>query len=258
MLLSLVLNFKSRSTNRMEHKICVLIVDSVPESVTHTQEILSVNLLIERIDIVEDSDQALLKILHFNPDIVLLEFPSKGEKATELLQFIKTKFTDTTIVFISDSKDNAVQAIHNGIYHYLLKPVQKDKLNRIIGQVHLIKQNSVQLKIKQIIEKSTEEKRLRFHTSKGYILIDQDEILYCMADGIFTEMYLTRNRMEVIYMFLSKIEALVDPNDFLRSSRKYLINKRYIRKVFKNSNTILLFHDGKEYLVNGWLPVRRL
>jgi two-component system LytT family response regulator len=235
----------------MEHKICILIIDSDANSVDHIREILGGNSLIERIDVAENSDVALLKVIDSIPDIVLMEFPFKDKTSSELLKLIKTKFTETTVIFIAESKDNAAQAIRNGVYHYLLKPIPKDKLDKIIGQVLLVKQNSVQIKIKQFIEKSTQEKRSMFYTSKGYILIDPDEIILCKADGIFSEMYLTQNRTEIIYLFLSRIEEMLNPNDFIRSNRKFLINKKYIRKVYKNNNSILLFHEGKEYMVKG-------
>ena len=235
----------------MEHKICVLIIDSDPNSVIHIQEILNENSLIDRVDVAVDSDMALLKVIDSVPDVVLMEFPFKDKKINELYKFIKTKLTETTVVFISESKDNAAQAIQHGVYHYLLKPILNDKLDKIIGQILLLKQNSVQLKIKQFIEKSTEEKRLLFYTSKGYVLIDPEEIIFCKADGIFSEMYLTQTRKEIIYLFLSRVEEMLGSGDFIRSSRKFLINKKYIRKVYKNNNSILLFHEGKEYIVKG-------
>jgi len=235
----------------MEHKICVLIIDSDPNSVIHIQEILNENSLIDRVDVAVDSDMALLKVIDSVPDVVLMEFPFKDKKINELYKFIKTKLTETTVVFISESKDNAAQAIQHGVYHYLLKPILNDKLDKIIGQILLLKQNSVQLKIKQFIEKSTEEKRLLFYTSKGYVLIDPEEIIFCKADGIFSEMYLTQTRKEIIYLFLSRVEEMLGSGDFIRSSRKFLINKKYIRKIFKNDNSILLFHEGKEYIVKG-------
>jgi DNA-binding LytR/AlgR family response regulator len=235
----------------MEHKICVLIIDSETESVNYLKEILEQNSSISSIDYAEDSDQALLKVIDSTPDIVFIHYPSKGKAVAEFLKFIQTKLTETTIVFVSESKESAIHAIRNGVFHYLLKPIQNEELYKIIDKVQQTKQNNVQFKIKRIIEKSTEEKRLLLQTSKGYILIDPEEILYFMADGILTEMHLTQNRMEIIYLFLSKVEELVESVDFMRASRKYLINKKYIRKVIKSNNSIVLSHDGKEYIVKG-------
>jgi len=235
----------------MEHKICVLIFDSDPESIIQIQEILNENSLVDRVEIASKSEIAILKVIDFIPDVVFFEFPFKDKTSSDLYKFIRTRLTDTTIVFTSNSKENAALAIQNGIYHYLLKPIIKDKLNKIIEQVLLIKQNSIQLKLKQVIEKSTEEKRIMFYTSKGYVLIDPEEIIFCKADGIFSEMYLSSNQTEIIYLFLSKVEEMLSTDDFLRSNRKYLINKKYIRKIFKHNNSIQLFHDGKEYIVKG-------
>jgi len=237
--------------SKMEHQICVLIIDSDSKSVIHIQNVLNENSLIKKIDVAMDSKIALEKVIDSVPDVVLMEFPFKDKTISELYKFINTKLPETTVVFISETKEDAVHSIHHGVYHYLLKPVQKDKLNKIIGQVNLLKQNSVQLKIKKFFEKTTEEKRLMFYTSKGYVLIDPEEILFCKADGIFSEMYLTKNRIEIIYLFLSRIEEMLDSSEFIRSNRKYLINQKYIRKVFKNNNSILIFNEGKEYIVKG-------
>jgi DNA-binding LytR/AlgR family response regulator len=235
----------------MEHKICVLIIDSNPKSIIQIQEILNENSLVDRVEIASNSEIALLKVIDFIPDVVFFEFPFIEKAISDLYKFIRTKLTETTIVFTSESKENAAHAIQNGVYHYLLKPIITEKLNKIIEQIILIKKNSVQIKIKQFIEKSTEEKRMMFNTSKGYVMIDPEEIIFCKADGVFSEMYLSGNRTEIIYLFLSKIEEMLSAEDFIRSNRKFLINKKYIRKVFKQNNSIQLFHEGKEYIVKG-------
>lgn len=235
----------------MEHKICVLIIDSNPNSFIQIQEILNENSLVDRVELASNSEIALLKVIDYSPDVVFFEFPFIDKAISDLYKFIRTKLTETTIVFASESKENAALAIQNGVYHFLLKPIIKDKLNKIIEQIILIRQNSVQIKIKQFIEKSTEEKRMMFYTSKGYVLIDPEEIIFCKADGIFSEMYLSGNRTEIIYLFLSQVEEMLSADDFIRSNRKFLINKKYIRKIFKHNNSIQLFHEGKEYIVKG-------
>jgi len=156
----------------MKHKICVLIIDSDHRSSTQLQEILKENSLVDRVEIASTAEMALLKVIDFIPDAVFFDFPFKDKTSGDLYKFIRTKLTETTLVFTSDSKENAALAIQSGIYHYLLKPIIKDKLNEILEQILLIKKNSVQLKLKQVIEKSAEEKRLMFYTSKGYVLVD--------------------------------------------------------------------------------------
>jgi two-component system, LytTR family, response regulator len=113
------------------------------------------------------------------------------------------------------------------------------------------KQTNIQSRINQIIEKSPQEMKIRLHSIKGYIIIDPNDILYCKADGTTTDIYFTNNRIEYTQMFLSKLEELLAPYDFLRISRSFLINRKYIRKTIKATSTIILSYNGKKFEVKG-------
>lgn len=234
-----------------EHKIYVLIIDSEPKSLKRTIKIIQANALVLDFESAADSDEALLKIINSNPDIVLLEYPTKGKAGNELIKFIKTKLTETTIVYVSKSKEYAENAIRNGVFNYLLNPISKVELEIIINKVALIKQNNIQARISQIIEKFPEEKRLRFRTTRGYLIIDPEEILFCKSDGMYTELYLTNSRIEYSFLFLSKLDEILSKFNFIRVSRSYLINRKYIRKLYRGSNTICLSAEGKEYEIKS-------
>ncbi len=237
--------------HRMKHKVGILIIESDPELMRQFSELLQTNPMVLNIDYASDTDQAIFKIMDSNPDIILLEYPTKGKAGKDLIKFIKNKLTETTIIFVSETKDYAADAIHDGIFNYLIKPVSKEVIASIIEKVQQIKQTNNNFRIRQIIEKSQEEKRIRFQTTKGYLIINPEEILYCRADGFCTEIYLTNNRIEMSYLFLSKLEEVLKQFDFLRVSRSYLINQKYIRKVFRSNNTIILSCEGKEYEIKG-------
>lgn len=234
-----------------EHKICILIIDSEPKSLKRTIKMIQANTLVLEVGSATDSDEALLKIINSNPDVVLLEYPTKGKAGNELIKFIKTKLTETTIVYVSKSKEYAENAIRNEVFNYLLNPVSKVELEKIINKVALIKQNNIQARISQIIEKFPEEKRLRFQTTRGYLIIDPEEILFCKADGMNTKLYLTNSRIEYSFLFLSKLDEILSKFNFIRVSRSYLINRKYIRKLYRGNNTICLSAEGKEYEIKS-------
>jgi DNA-binding LytR/AlgR family response regulator len=235
----------------MEDKISLLIVDSEQDSIQRIKEILDEDQYVMSVNTAKNREQALIKIIDSIPDLILLEITPEGEAMSDLLKFIKLKLTETKVVLISDKKENAAYAIRNGVFNFLLKPVVKKSLLNVIEKVYQEKKNSDQQKIIELIEKTSKEKRSLFQTSKGYILIDPEEIIYCMAQGLYTELYLTQNRKEIVYMFISKIEEMLDPEIFLRSSRKYLLNKNYIRKIIKSDNSIILSHEGIEYVLKS-------
>lgn len=203
------------------------------------------------IEIAEDTDLALLKIIEQNPDIVFMEYPLKGKTGTGIIKFIQSKLPQTTIAFISESKDYASEAIHLGVYDYLLRPVRKTEVIRLLEKVQIKKGTNSLTRIKEIIEKKQPDTILRFNTIKGFIVTTSDEILYCKADGSFTELHFTNKTMELTFLYLSQIDEILNPFNFMRISRSIIVNKNYIRKVNFKTNTLTLSSNGEECEIIG-------
>lgn len=235
----------------IEPRLCVLIIDNDHQSLEKMLALIQENPMVGSVETVGNSDEALLKIIELNPHIVFLEYPPKGNSNKQLFNYIKTKLPGTTVVYISETKDYAYKAIQDGIFNYLLKPVSKEHVKKIIQEVQLSLQTNIQSRMKQMIETIPEEIKLKLQTTKGYLLINPDEILFCKADGFYSELHLTDNRVELCYLLLVKLEELLARYNFLRVSRSYVINLKYIRKINRSTNTIILSSQGKEYEVKG-------
>lgn len=233
------------------HNISVLIIDSEPKSRKDISKLLGEDPAVGQISTVADSDKALLILMEINPDLIFLEYPLKGSAGEGFIRFIKTKLAGTTLVYVSKSKAYAVHAIRNEVYDYLLKPVLKADLEKITGLVLESKRNNLQSRVNQIIEQSAGEKKIRIHTAHGYLILDPNEILFCRADHFYTEIYSTQNRMNVCYQILKKVEEALGPLNFMRVSRLYLINLKYIRKIIRSRNIIILSAEGKEYTIKS-------
>jgi len=240
-------------------KMHVLIIDSEQESLDHTKDLLRKNPLVSEVEAVNNTDQAILKIINNDPDVIFLNYPSKGSTEKELIEYVNTKLPETTLVLVSETKEYAAFAIQNGIFKYLLEPIEKEELGKVIKTIHQAKQNHFQSRINQMIESSREEARFSLQTAKGYLMINPDELIFCKAYGAYTKLYLTGNRKELSNQFLLRFEEILNQFNFLRVSRSHLINQRFIRKVYRNNNTIVLFADGKEYEIKaGKIHIRKL
>jgi len=86
-------------------QISILIVESDIAEQQQIIQTLRASTIEGLIEIAEDTDGALIKIMDENPDIVFLEFPVKGKTGTGIIKFIQSKLPQTTIAFISGSKD---------------------------------------------------------------------------------------------------------------------------------------------------------
>jgi DNA-binding LytR/AlgR family response regulator len=234
-----------------KHEICILVIDNEQESLSYTMELLRANPLVSDIEAVADTNQAILKIINRTFDIILLECPSKGNTEKELISFAKSQQPESTLVYISETKEYAAYAIQNGIFKYLLKPIIGEELGKIINSVHKNKQSGSHIRLSQIIESTPEETRLRLQTTKGYLMLNPEEIIFCKSGGPYTELYLTKDRIELSSQFLLRFEEMLSQFNFLRVSRTLLINQRFIRKIYKTSNIIVLSALGKEYEVKA-------
>lgn len=234
-----------------EQNINVLVIDSESESLKNITELLRENDLVSDIDSAENSDLALLKVVDSNPDIVFLEFPTKGNAGKSLIKFIRKKLPETNLIFVSRTKEYATTAIKNEVFNYLLKPVNREVLDKVIDKVQLIKLTNFQARINQIIEQTPADSRLKFQTIKGYLIVNPEEILYGRADGFYTELHLTKDRIELTNIFISKLEEILSPYGFLRISRSFIVNQKYIRKIFRGNNSVILSSEGKEHEVKG-------
>lgn len=232
-------------------QIGVLIIesDTVPQS--QTVQFLQPNPLVSFLEIAVDTDDVLLKIIDLCPDLILMEYPFKGNTGAGIIKFIQSKLPEATIAFISESKEYAVDAIHHEVYHYLVKPIIKTELERILEKVQVKKLTNSFTRINELIENKQEETRLRFVTTKGFTIVNPDEIIYCKADGAYTELYFVNKTTELTNLFLSKIEEILLPYNFIRISRSIIINKNYIRKLYLKTNKLLLSANGKEYEIKG-------
>lgn len=237
-----------------KHKIGVLVVDSEQESRTRLTEILKVNSLVSGIEVTADSDEALFKLISMSPDLVLLEYPSPGKAGKELIKFIRTKNEHSIIAFVSNNKDYASLAIRNGVFNYLIKPVDPHELRQLVSKVQQVQQSNISFRVQEIIEKSPKKIKLRFQILKGYLMVDPIEILYCKAESFYTEIYLLNGRVEMSYLFISRLEEILKEYNFVKVSRSYIINTMYIRKLFSGKNTIVLSANGKEIEIKGSKP----
>ena len=242
-----------------KNQIGILIIESDSVEQSLLAQNFQANPVISFVEVAEDTDEALLKVIDLNPDLIFIEYPLKGKTGKGIIKYIQSKLPETIIVFISDSKEYAAEAIRYDVYHYLLKPIIKTELGRILEKVHLRKQTNSLSRISEIIESKREETRLRFNTTKGYTIVNPDDILYCKADGAYTELHFANKRYELTSMFLSKIEEILIPYDFVRISRSVVINKHYIRKIYLRPNKLILSANGVEYEIKGArVPMRAL
>ena len=89
-----------------------------------------------RVEIAYNGSEGLKCIAAAAPDVILLDLRLPDQSGLEVLNQIRAFDARIPVVFVtlSRSADSAIEAMRQGAYDYLLKPLDMQKLGRVIGE----------------------------------------------------------------------------------------------------------------------------
>lgn len=242
-----------------EENISILIVDDEPEA----RDLLTI--LLDRIEGVNlageaaNVDEALLMVEEREPDLILLDIQMPGKSGFELVSKLYEMRKDTGYIFVTAHDEYAIRAIGASAFDYLLKPVDPEELARAIERFRVEwKQKVLNERIDALLSGLGIGKRLKLNTRTGFMVIDPGDIIYCMADGNYTEIVMANERHEIISSNLGSMVKELDDADFFRISRSALINLRYLTHVDNKSGICRLQSESVMELKVARNRLRRL
>jgi len=233
-------------------KLNALIVDDELADRDLLYYMLKRNPGIDQINVASNVEDALYKLIDSSPDIVFLDIMMPDKSGLDLIELLQKRNIESTIVIASAYKDLAIEAIKNQIYDFILKPINENDLKHIIEKHRLKKNTNFNEKIDKVLENIENEVKIRISTQTSHILVAPDDILYCNADGSYTEIHLTNGNVEIANTYLAKVEKILEDFNFFRISRSTLINLDKLWKVNRNENSCILnAREGIEVKIKG-------
>lgn len=225
-------------------KLRSIIIDDEQES----RELID-NLLhgIEQVEVVatcSNVDDALTLILNLKPDILFLDIQMPGKTGFDLLNELKDFDITPYIIFVTAFDQYAIKAIQHSAFDYILKPVNKNNLQKSINRLSTQQTNmEFRKKIENFISGKHIHNKLKFNLRTGYILVNPNELLYCKADGNYTDLFLSNGKTETTTINLGKLYSMLPENIFFRISRSTIINLIFLNKVDRKNNLCILMND---------------
>ena len=155
-------------------------------------------------------------------DAVILDVCMAGMMGTEAAREIRKKLGSIPIIFISISREYAVEAFSLNAVHYLVKPYSQDDfdeaLDRALGPLPARSSGKVMLKLRSGILHSVDADSILFIESVGYSRLVH-------TDGnIYEE---TRKTLSSFMEELGKLR----PGMFIQPYRGYIVNMEAIRTI---------------------------
>jgi len=230
----------------MNNRISAIIIDDEPEAVMALEILLKSIAEVDLKGSTTDPAKALSICHQHKPDILFLDIKMPGMDGFEVLEVIFSHNYRPYVIFTTAFDEFALKALKAGAFDYLLKPVDSTELNNTIQKVLRDKDShNLEKRIDELEKAVQNHRKLRFNTRSGFILIHPDDIFYIEADANYSEIYLSREKSEVISMNLGAIEAIL-PRQFFRISRSVIINTDYLVKISGTLHRCLIIKDEEQ------------
>ena len=170
-------------------------------------------------------------------DFVFLDIEMPEINGLDLAKTLRAKTKH--LVFTTGHSGHAIAAFDLKASHYLLKPISFNKFALTIAELLASKTAPV---------KDPSRSKLQFikaDQKNSYHYIDSASITYIAAAKNYVSIF-TENEQEnfVTHLGLNHVEKALDPIDFIRIHKSYIIAKQAIRKVDGN---VIKLKNGKEF-----------
>jgi len=88
--------------------------------------------------------------------------------------------------------------------------------------------DNVRAALLNLKSKNTSNQILSLNTQQGTLQLKLNDIIYIEGNGNYSNIYLVKNRKELVSKTVSNLEELLEKKDFFRCHKSYLINKDHI------------------------------
>lgn len=179
-----------------------------------------------------------------HPDLIFLDIQLSDGLSFEIFEKIDIK---SAVIFTTAYDEYALRAFKLNSIDYLLKPIDEKELDTAIAkfrnqfQVNSVSNLDFEAIKRMLVNPVSKEYRKRFSIKIGQQLkvIDLAEIECLYSENKGTYLHTVDNRDYLIDSSLEVVEAELNPNDFFRISRKYIIPLQSVKEIQVYSNSRL-------------------
>ena len=173
---------------------------------------------------------------HPAPDLAFFDIQLADDTSFSIFEQCDVSFP---VVFVTAYDDYLLQAFEYNSIHYLLKPITTEKVSQALQKVRQLERHFTAGGLHDFLSARKEPVayRSRLIVRKGvdYAPLDVGDIAYIFTDHKISFARTWQGENFMVDQPLSELEAQLDPAQFFRANRQYLVNIRAIRR-FKSTD----------------------
>ncbi|MBO6494103.1 MAG: response regulator transcription factor [Roseivirga sp.] len=200
-----------------------------------------------------DSVKTAVKWLSNNQaDLLFFDIQLADGLSFEILNQVNIQ---TPIIFTTAFDEYAIKAFKVNSIDYLLKPIDPVELKHALEKFHQnFKQPEPQqpnmTMLEQAMKMLTKQYKERFVVKIGEHIhtIPVSDTAYFFSQDKATFLVTEEKKRYIIDYTLEEVEGLIDPQDFFRINRKYLVSMRAVKDIvsYTNSRLRIILHQSDE------------
>ena len=200
---------------------------------------------IEIIESFTNPIEAISAINYLKPDCIFLDIEMPEMDGFQLLSKLEHK--NFSLIFTTAFDNYAIRAFKANAIDYLLKPVDTDDLLAAVSKVKTDKEKSTSgidiEKILQSILPKKGPKKVPLDFSGKTVFVNSEDIMYCKANGNYSELHFEEQKKETLSKKLKEVEALIQNDNFFRVHKSYLVNVNFIKEFVRNNGNYLVLEN---------------
>jgi two-component system, LytTR family, response regulator len=203
-----------------------------------------------------DGISALEAIEKHKPELLFLDVEMPGLNGFEVLQACKE--ASFSIIVTTSHDQYALEAIRHNALDYLMKPIIKEDLQDAVDKALLRftkrKEQAVS-KTDSLMEFLHQHlhpgERLALPSPEGLRMLLVKDILYCVADGENTRIYMQNTTgAALVNRTLKEVESSLKNKGFFRVHHSYVVNLFYMDRYIKGDGGDIIMSDGSSIPVS--------
>lgn len=176
-----------------------------------------------------------------SPDLAFFDIQLADGKSFEIFEQVEVK---CPIIFTTAYDQYAIQAFKVNSVDYLLKPVPKDDLTQALTKFKSASESTAPIDpnvLMQLLDQSTNKYKERFVVKVGEhlksVMVADISVIYSEDKSTYA---LTNSEQKFILDFtLDNIENMIDPRQFFRVNRKYIVAIDSLKDILTYSSSRL-------------------
>jgi two-component system, LytTR family, response regulator len=198
------------------------------------------------LDICYSASAALQSIQQHPPHILFLDIEMPHMNGFELLE--KLPEINFQLIFTTSFDQYAIKAIQFSALDYLLKPIEREELQKAVQKVvhgmHHPLPQQIEILLHKLSHPAIPVNKIAIPTMEGLQMIFVETVISCTSDSNYTTLHLKNKQKITASRTLKEIEEMLEDYSFARVHHSHLVNLNEVEKYVKGEGGYLVMSDG--------------